>query len=564
MSDERDILQEKLAALEGQLIVGIDLGTTKSGVSVWDAERKQVVMLPNAEGQDVTPSVVGWDRAHKQWLVGRAARELGRQHPGDVVYSIKRYIGRWYTDPNVLYGRQDLTYKLVSGGGIDQLRDVVAELGSDEGGKPIRLTAPEISGRVLSKLRQDAAHDLQRDKEELKYAVITVPAYFNVLQRRATILAGKEAGLEVVDILNEPTAAALAYGDSVLGPEERRILVYDLGGGTFDISLLEVSRDEAGYTFYTRVVDGDTRLGGDDIDISVARWLAEQVAERYQTSVRPDDQITWGQLRRAAEEAKVALSAQEAVTVNLPGLDLGSRPPFDAQIELTRDQLETCAADVLRRTRTITKRAVENVAGLTWDQIDEVILVGGQTLMPAIQRDVEELTKHKPRVNDRPYLAVALGAGEYAHNLSLGHGKFHENALINVIALPLGIRLDDNTFEPLVQANATVPHVSRPFPVTTLEDNQTSISVEVLQGPRGATQADQCVMLGSIDMEVPPAPARTPKFEVVFDVLSDGTMKVIVADTRRKRSETLDIVETRRTLAWRDQSQEKETANGTG
>lgn len=557
MSEQKE-LEEKLIALEGQLIVGIDLGTTNSGISVWNTKQGQVTMFTDDAGHSLTPSMVGWDHAHNTWIVGRAAKELGVQRPGEIAYSIKRYIGRWFRDPNVRDGRQDLTYKLVSGGGADQLRDVVVDFGADDSGQPVRLTAPEISGKILFKLRQDAANALQIPLEELKYAVITVPAYFDVLQRKATVLAGAEAGLEVVDILNEPTAAALAYGDAILGPEERRILVYDLGGGTFDISLLEVSQDEEGYLFYTRVIDGDTRLGGDDIDISVARWLASEIEKRYGHPVRPDDQITMERLRRAAEEAKITLTNADTIMVNLPNLDLGSRTRFDAEIELTREQLETCAANVLKRTRAIAKRAVEDVASLTWDEIDEIILVGGQTLMPAIQRQIKDLWGHKPRVNDKPELAVALGAGEYAHILSLGQEKFHQNALINVIALPMGIRLDDNTFKPLVEANATLPHVSKPYPVTTTEDNQTSISVDVLQGPRGAIRADECVVLGNLLMEVPPAPARTPKFEVVFDVLRDGTMQVRVEDVRRKRSKTLDIVETKQSIVWRDKPQEEE------
>jgi molecular chaperone DnaK len=195
---------------------------------------------------------------------------------------------------------------------------------------------------------------------------------------------------------------------------------------------------------------------------------------------------------------------------------------------------------------------VEEVAGLTWDRLDEVILVGGQTLMPAVRRAVAELCGRPPRALDRPQLAVALGAGEYARILSLGRECFHQNALVNVIALRLGIRLEDNTFEELVPANATVPHSSRPFPITTVADNQTAIRVEVLQGPRGARSADECVVLGGIDMEVPPAPAGTPKLEVQLEVRSDGTLKVVVTDTRRDRSETLDLFETR-ILAWRDQ-----------
>ncbi|MBK9711945.1 MAG: Hsp70 family protein [Kouleothrix sp.] len=546
MSDQPDMLKDKL-------IIGIDLGTTKSAVAVWNDQAIEV--LNDSAGRAFTPSIVGWDRERHEWLIGHAARDLGVSHPGDVIYSIKRYIGRSFSsDPSVLYGRQDLTYTLISGGGTDQLRDVVADLGEDRGA-PLRLSAPEVSAKVLAKLRDDAAAALGIEPSQLSYAVITVPAYFNVLQRRATILAGKLAGLEVVGILNEPTAAALAYSGNaqVLTTEERRILIYDLGGGTFDISLLEARRDDAGYLFYTLVVDGNTRLGGDDIDASVARWIAEEIERLHDHPVRPDDQVTRARLRRAAEQAKIDLTTRDSTTIDLPALDLGSGSPFDMRIELTRAQLEQRAAEVVRKTIEITRRAVEDVAGLGWDKIDEVILVGGPTLMPIVQREVERLTGRRPLVSDQPQLTVALGAGEYAHILSQGQEKFQENALINVIALPLGIRLDDDTFEPLVEANATVPHTSRAFPVTTTEDNQKTIHVEVLQGPRGATRADQCVVLGSVDMEVPAAPARTPKFEIIFDVQSDGTMKAIVNDTRRNRTATLDIVETR-TLTWRDRS----------
>jgi len=206
----------KMDTLKDKLIVGIDLGTTNSGVSVWENESGQVMMLKKADDFNLTPSVVGWDRDQDEWVVGQSARQRGEQHPGDTAYSIKRYIGRWFTDPNVLYGRQDLTYKLVSGGGTDQLCDIVVDLGIDSKGHPLRLTAPEVSAKLLRKLREDAAQALGVPLDELKYAVVTVPAYFNVLQRRATILAGQLAGLEVVDILNEPTAAALAYSDVVL------------------------------------------------------------------------------------------------------------------------------------------------------------------------------------------------------------------------------------------------------------------------------------------------------------------------------------------------------------
>lgn len=529
-------------ALKGQLVLGIDLGTTNSGVSVWRAEEGKVAMLADVDGYNLTPSLVGWDCTQKEWAIGRDAATLNQQSPGTVAYSIKRYIGRRFTDPNVLYGRQDVNYQLISGGGTEQLRDVVVDFGTDSG-VPVRLSAPEVSAKVLFKLRQDAARVLNVSLEAIANAVITVPAYFNHLQRKATILAGELAGLKVIEILNEPTAAALAYSDAIpFGCEDRKILVYDLGGGTFDISLLEVSRDEVGYVVHTRAIDGDTRLGGDDIDISVVRWLTERIEQQYGYSVRLDDYKNRERLRQAVEQAKIALSEREVVAIDLSELDLGSRDRQNDRIELTRVQLEACADEVLRKTLAIAQRAVEDLAGLTWEQIDEVILVGGQTLMPAIQRAVESLTGRKPRVNDRPQLAVALGAGEYARILSLGKDKLHENAVINCLALPLGIRLNENTFEVLVPANVILPHKShRPFIATTTEDNQTSIRVEVLQGFPGVAKADDCRVLGNINMEVPPAPKGIPKFEIVFDVRSDATLSVIVSDRFRKRDETLDI-----------------------
>jgi molecular chaperone DnaK len=540
--------------LKGKLILGIDLGTTKSGISVWDERQGRVVMLPDAHGRCIIPSVVAWDRQGHQWLVGHAARTLAEQQPHDVVYSIKRYIGRWFDDPHVARSRQRLTYRLDSGGGKDKLRDVVADLGTDQG-HTLRLSAPEVSAKVLRQLRETAAQALSLPLEEVRYAVITVPAYFGMLQRQATILAGTIAGLEVVDILNEPTAAALAHSDSVLSHVERRILVCDLGGGTFDVSLLEASRDEAGYVFFTRVVDGDTRLGGDDIDASVVDWLVQTIEKQCGHTVRPDD-VSRARLRFAAEQAKIALSSQETCTVELSRFETGGGTgALDIRLDMTRSELKDCASEVLRRTQEITRRAVKNVAGLTWDQIDETILVGGQTLTPAVQRIFAELTGREPRISERPQHVVALGAGEYAHILSLGREKFQENALVDVLALPVGIRLDDNTFRPTVEANVTVPHRSRPIAVTTTEDNQPSIHVEILQGRPGTEDADQCVLLDSIDMEVPPAPARTPRFEVVFDVRKDGTMTVTLTDTRRQRTASKEIMETN--LEWRDMRPEE-------
>jgi molecular chaperone DnaK len=576
MAEDRDTLLE---SLKGELIVGIDLGTTNSGVSVWDPKEERAVMLPGPDGEDLTPSVVGWDRQDEKWVVGRAARDLGLACPGDVAYSIKRYIGRLYTDSNVFYGRQDLTFDLVSGGGRDQLEDVVVDFGPDEAEGRRRLSAPDISAKVLAKLREDAvwslvhtrphiAEALGRDPRQLKHAVITVPAYFDVLQRRATVLAGTRAGLEVVDILNEPTAAALAHRGDVLSEREKYILVCDLGGGTYDVSLLKAWRDRRGYAFYAEVVDGDTRLGGDDIDKRVARWLAEQIEEKHGDPVRPEDDVTREQLRRAAERAKVALTTESKVPVPLVGLDLGSRPPYDTEFVLSREELEKRAAPELEKTWTITRRVVEDVAGMSWDQIDEVVLVGGQTLMPAFQRYLDRPAGRKLWINEQPQLDVALGAGEYAHILSQGASRFHQNTLVNVVALPLGIRLDDQVdpevtvphFWPMIEANVSVPQDSEAFRVKNLRDNEKLIRVQVLQGPRGATAKTplkECTVLGSVDIEVLPKPAGTYKFDILFHVKENGILEVNVTDPATGETRTHDIMKNQ-VLIWRHRAGEKE------
>ena len=535
MSDEHPI-----DSLKDQLIIGIDLGTTKSAVSIWDQKQGQLQILKNSLGHDLTPSVVAWDREKSQWIVGEKAKNFYKRRPSDVVYSIKRFIGRWFTDPEVIKNYRRMTYNLVSGGGLNQLEDIFVDFGLAETSPP-RQSAPKISAQILKSLRESAAKALELPLESLKYAVITVPAYFNVLQRKATIQAGQEAGLIVVDILNEPTAAALSYNE-VLGPEEKRILVYDLGGGTFDISLIEAKSDKDGYMFYTQMVDGDTHLGGDDIDARLVEWLKQEIKARYGVPVQSDDAITHSQLRLAAERAKIQLGQNEACTIDLT-LDLGSRTPFDAAIEVNRDVLNRCAEPVIARAREITVRAVTEIAGLTWDDIDEVLLVGGQTLMPAVQQDVERFSGKKPHVSARPQRAIALGAGEYGRILNQGEEKFHQNTLIDVIALPIGVRQRENDFYQLVKANVAIPTSSEPHLVTNPKENQSQIRVEVLQGSRDATLADQCVPLGSLEMDILPGPARSHKFEIILDVKSDGTMKVIVTDKRSGRTETKDIVE---------------------
>jgi molecular chaperone DnaK len=524
-----------------KLIFGIDLGTTNSGISLWSDERQQVEIINDKDNHALTPSVVGWNRAQQKWVVGREAIQLSQQQSSDVVYSIKRYIGRAFNDQNISKDRPRLAYKLVPIVNQDELSKVAIDFG-DNNGTPLQVPAPEISAKVLYKLREEAALKLSLPIEEIKSAVITVPAYFNIPQREATKEAGKKAGLEDVKILNEPTAAALSFRNTVLEKYQKcRILVYDLGGGTFDISLLDFVRDEDGYAFYTLAVDGDTRLGGDDIDLSVADYLAQELEKRYSLSVRTDDRITRDLLRQKAQEAKKQLSCDEAVVIDLPSLYLENSSPVDAQIELTRAQLEQCAQKVIQRTLEITERVIKT-KNFTWKDIDEVILVGWQTLMPAIKHRVEELTGIKPHISKQPELAVALGAGEYAHILSLGEDKLQENFLADVIALPLGIRLTGDKFDVLVEADAPLPYTSKKWSVTTTEDNQQSISVEVLQGQKEATKASECVVLGSLNMNVLPAPKGKPKFDVVLAVQDDGTMQVTVTDALTGKTEKKDLI----------------------
>lgn len=520
-----------------QLVIGIDLGTTKSAVSVWDESVGRAVILDSLAGDDSTPSVVAWDRQRGEWLVGASARALLEEHPSDVVYSIKRFIGRLYKEREVQKRISDMTYSLRSGGGTDALRDVLVNFG----GQPRDQTAPEISARLLAKLRADAAAALSRPVGEITHAVITVPAYFNVLQKHATVEAGRAAGFEAVFILDEPTAAALAYQQTMPEGVERRILVYDLGGGTFDVSLLEASRDDIGYAFFTKVVDGDTYLGGDDIDKEIVKWLAAQIEQQTGQKIRDDDMLARSRLRLAAERAKVELSTAPSATVDLHGLTLSGGEPLDARVELTVEQLQECAAPVIEKTLKIASRAVREVAGLEWDQIDTVILVGGQTLMPAVRQAVTRESGREPLLLPRPQLAVALGAGEYAHILSLGKEMFHRNTLVNVLALPLGVWVNENDFKPIVKANVKLPYRSSPYDVTPFEKDQTKIKVRVLQGERGVTRADECVELGSVEMNVIGAGGGTQKFSIELDVQADGTMNVIVTDRATGGPQRRDI-----------------------
>ncbi|MDA0165327.1 heat shock 70 family protein [Solirubrobacter ginsenosidimutans] len=510
---------------EGRRVLGIDLGTTNSAVAVWDEAAGRVVPLADPDGVVLMPSLVGWDAGRRRWVVGAEAAELADRNPSAVAYSVKRHMGRRFDEPSVMQDSRTVAYRMLPGDADDPLRAIAIDFGE------ARLTPPDIAAKVLSKLRYTAATALGVPLEGLRKAVITVPAYFNLLQRRATLLAAEFAGLEA-EILNEPTAAALTCAD-LLDENPRLFLIYDLGGGTFDLSLLEAKRDEAGYLFETLTVHGDTRLGGDDIDRAVTDWLLRQSREAAPTPAFREA------VRHAAERAKIELSSGETT------MALGRR--------MTRAQLVECSGAVLADTRRLADEAVREISGLEWSNIDDVILVGGQTRMPAVQAQVSELLGATPRLAPEPELAVALGAAEYAHMLSRGRRRFHERALVNVLALPLGIKLDDDRFHVLVEANVTIPHRSKVFPVTTREDNQETVRVEVLQGTRTATRVSECILLGPILMDVEAGRAGTARLNVVFDVHSDGTMTAIVSDPVHERVGRLDVVDSRRLNTFRGQ-----------
>ena len=505
----------------GRPVLGIDLGTSNSVAAIWDEDEGRPAAIALAAHGRLMPSQVGWDADSGGWVVGRDAEALRRRRPDAVAASIKRYLGRRFDDRLVARGRDVLSYKLVRGDGVDELRDVVVELAPD-----VRLPAPEVSAKVLEVLHAQAAEALGRSRDELRYAVITVPAHFNHLQRSATRLAGELAGLEVIDIVNEPTAAALVLSADVLGAEPKRILVLDLGGGTFDIALISASVDEVGSDFDTRVVHGDTHLGGDDIDVAVARYLGDVLTDESADA-----------LRRRAKEAKVELSTRERVTVT-DGLDL------------TREQLERCAEGVLDRALELIEEAVVEIAQYEWSEIDHIVLVGGQTLMPAFQQRVAELTGRTPPAPDRPQLAVALGAAAHGHHLSLGRERFQEASLTNVLPLPIGLRMKGGQFEIVVEANTPLPVQTDPIPVVPALADDTEISVEVYQGSRRARQVSECVLLASLPMSVPPTADGKPQFEIVIVVATDGTVTVNVKDLTLDRSKSMEITETAAGVAW--------------
>jgi molecular chaperone DnaK len=496
-------------------IVGIDLGTTNSVISV--LEGGDATVIPTAEGGRLCPSVVAFTKTGER-LVGQVAKRQATVNPDNTVYSIKRLMGRRYDDPEVIKARKILPYKIVEGPAGD------ARVHIPVTGKTY--TPQEISAMILQKLKRDAEAYLG---EPVREAVITVPAYFNDSQRQATKDAGRIAGLEVLRIVNEPTASSLAYG--LDKKELETILVFDLGGGTFDVSILEVGEG----VVEVKSTSGDTFLGGDDWDQRVADYIADEFKKDQGIDLRQDRQALQ-RLKEAAEKAKVELSTVTETEINLPFITADASGPKHLQMKLTRAKLEQLTEDLVERCRGPFEQALSD-AGLRANALAEVVLVGGATRMPMIQDLVKELTSGKePHKGVNPDEVVAVGAALQAGVLG---GEVKDVLLLDVTPLTLGLETLGAVMTPLIERNTTIP-VRKSEIFSTAADGQTAVDIHVLQGER--SMAADNMTLGRFRLEgIPPAPRGIPQIEVTFDIDANGILNVAAKDQATGREQKITI-----------------------
>ena len=498
-------------------IIGIDLGTTNSCVAILEGGKPRVI--ENSEGARTTPSIVAFT-PDNEVLVGQSAKRQAVTNPTNTLYAVKRLIGRRFKDAEVQKDIHLVPFKIV---GADN-----GDAWVEANGK--KMAAPEVSARVLMKLKKDAEAFLG---EEVTEAVITVPAYFNDSQRQATKDAGRIAGLEVKRIINEPTAAAMAFGlDRKQG--DMKVAVYDLGGGTFDVSIIEIAEVDGEHQFEVLSTNGDTHLGGEDFDLRVIDWLCEEFKKESGIDLH-NDPLALQRLKEAAEKAKIELSSSQQTDINLPYVTADATGPKHLNLKLTRAKLEALVDDLVARTRKPCETAIKD-SGLKASDIDEVILVGGQSRMPKVQEMVTEIFGREPRKDVNPDEAVALGAAIQGGVLG---GQVKDVLLLDVTPLSLGIETLGGVMTKLIEKNTTIPTKTGQV-FSTAEDNQTAVTIHVLQGEREMARDNKS--LGRFDLaDIPPASRGMPQIEVTFDIDANGILHVSAKDKATGKEQSIRI-----------------------